>query len=167
MHSVTCHLVHASSIICIAVHVNSCMWYFFRVPPKNEIAESVVALRGHLGMSQQAFATHMNLAIRTIAHYEAERSPQGLVLFRFHRLAARAGRLDLATVFWDAALAELGDVGLENIAAMWSKAETARVAHAAGSAVDFPGVLAEIQGLCLEINPGLGDKEEVKKATLG
>lgn len=47
----------------------------------------------------------------------------------------------------DAAAAELGDIGLEHITAIWSKADAERAAHAEGTAVDFPGVLGEIQEL--------------------
>jgi transcriptional regulator with XRE-family HTH domain len=119
-------------------------------------AEQIRDLRKAVTLTQQQLAVSLGLAVSSVARYESGTKPEPKVLVGLSRLAARAGRLDLATVFWDAALDELGDVGLENIAVIWSKAEAARVAHAAGTAVDFRGVLAEIQGLCVEINPGLG-----------
>jgi hypothetical protein len=57
--------------------------------------------------SQQAFAYRMRTAIRTIARYEANRPPKGLMLAAFLHLAVAAGQPDLAGVFRKALYEEI------------------------------------------------------------
>ncbi len=133
---------------------------------KMSFAEHIRDLRKAITVTQQQLAVKLGLAVSSVARYESGTRPDTNVLVGLSRLAAQSNRLDLARVFWDAA-AELSDIGLEHITAIWSKADAAREAHAEGTPVDFPGVLGEIQGLCVEINPGLGYDAAAKKGKRG
>jgi transcriptional regulator with XRE-family HTH domain len=66
---------------------------------KSEISAAVRALLTALGESQQAYAYRMKTAIRTIARYEANKPPKGLMLAAFLHLAVAAGQPDLGEVF--------------------------------------------------------------------
>ena len=65
----------------------------------SECSAAVRALRVALGESQQAFAYRMKTAIRTIARYETNRPPKGLMLAAFLNVAVTAGESELAGIF--------------------------------------------------------------------
>jgi transcriptional regulator with XRE-family HTH domain len=65
----------------------------------SEVSAAVRALRTALGESQQAFAYRMRTAIRTIARYEVNRPPKGLMLAAFLNVAVTAGESELAGIF--------------------------------------------------------------------
>jgi transcriptional regulator with XRE-family HTH domain len=73
----------------------------------SEVSVAVRALRTAMHESQQAFAYRTKTAIRTIAQYEANRPPKGLMLAAFLHLAMAAGQPDLAGVFRKALYEEI------------------------------------------------------------
>ena len=75
---------------------------------KSDLTASVKALRLALGDTQQAFATRLNAAIRTVARWETVRPPSGASLSKLERLAASNGLPDLERVFGSALADELG-----------------------------------------------------------
>jgi transcriptional regulator with XRE-family HTH domain len=75
---------------------------------KQTVTQAVRELRHALHESQQAFAYRMKTAIRTIARYETVRPPHGKVLAQLEAIALQNGRADLATVFRQTLVSELG-----------------------------------------------------------
>jgi transcriptional regulator with XRE-family HTH domain len=63
------------------------------------ISEAVKEFRSKLGYSQQKFATVMNLALRSVARYEADQIPRRATLEQFSIIAEERGFEDLAGVF--------------------------------------------------------------------
>jgi transcriptional regulator with XRE-family HTH domain len=61
-----------------------------------------------LGLTQQAFAQKMGVAITTIARYETGRPPRGSTLEIFAKLAEESGRSDLAGIFKHLLMLDLG-----------------------------------------------------------
>lgn len=57
---------------------------------------AIKELRTRQGLSQQAFATHMGLAIRSVARYEAGGEPRTAVVHQFIHEAKRIGFTDVA-----------------------------------------------------------------------
>lgn len=137
-----------------------------------DIKAAVKELRKALGDTQQQFAARLKLAISTVVRYELSREPKGAMLIQFHNLAVEQGRQDLAQVFWDAAAAELGQVGIQGVSDIWSKALTVRnrFKHNHATVEDLVQALTDIANMCVEINPALqwqaGDHlEAAKKGT--
>ncbi len=110
-------------------------------------------------LRETAILAHLRLGVRSGARCELGARPETKLLMGPSLLCTESGHPDLAKLFWDPAVEEMGDIGLDRIQAIWSKAGAAREAHADSASVDFPGVLGEIQDLCLEINPGLGERQ--------
>jgi transcriptional regulator with XRE-family HTH domain len=71
------------------------------------VSKAVRELRTALGETQQEFAFRVKTAIRTIARWETVQPPRGDTLKGLAYLAEKSGRLDLATVFDKARVAEL------------------------------------------------------------
>jgi len=61
-----------------------------------ESSEAIKQLRTRQGLSQQAFAVRMGLAIRSVARYEAGGAPRQEVVDQFIQEAQRAGFSDVA-----------------------------------------------------------------------
>jgi len=98
-----------SRVICTDGACQSRSCYILIVPQKNKVAQAMRELRSALGFnSQQAFAQHLGIAIRTVAHYENDRPPRGAALIPFQQLAIKVDRPELANVFWEAVFQELG-----------------------------------------------------------
>jgi transcriptional regulator with XRE-family HTH domain len=72
------------------------------------VSEAVRQLRSTLGLTQQAFAVKLDTALTTIARWETVRSPRGRTLNELARLAEDMDRRDLAGVFREELMAELG-----------------------------------------------------------
>jgi transcriptional regulator with XRE-family HTH domain len=119
------------------------------------IGQAIVDLRTKMEASQQTFAVALGVALNTIARWEAGREPSGASLIQLHQLAIKNQQPELANIFWDAAAAELGQVGIQRVADIYSKAGNALALHYHNEPVDFPSVLQEIKGICTEINPWL------------
>ena len=82
-------------------------------PRKNEtklgeLSQSVKKLREALGQTQQQFAQTARTAITTIARYETGRAPHGRSLVRLAEIASENNLLDVAEIFRNALLKELG-----------------------------------------------------------
>jgi transcriptional regulator with XRE-family HTH domain len=75
----------------------------------------VKELRGAFGMTQQSFAVMLGTALPTIGRYETDRSPKGRILVRFQELADQCGRTDLATIFRQALMKEIGVMLTEEV----------------------------------------------------
>lgn len=69
-----------------------------------DIHQAVKQLRTRLGLSQQVFATRLELSIRAIVHYENDRVPGARPLAQLERFATQHEQVDLAE-FFNAALA--------------------------------------------------------------
>jgi transcriptional regulator with XRE-family HTH domain len=64
------------------------------------VNEAIRELRAALGLSQQALATKLDMALSSIAHYESgRRTPEGTAAVKLYRAAMEAERQDLADVF--------------------------------------------------------------------
>lgn len=74
----------------------------------NPVSAAVVKLREESGLSQQAFSNQLGIAMVTVAKYESGRLPTGKSLTALHRFATAQGRFDLAKIFEDALLTEIG-----------------------------------------------------------
>jgi transcriptional regulator with XRE-family HTH domain len=72
------------------------------------LSEGVRELRRHLGESQQAFSNRLGLSISAVVKYEGGREPTGRALAQLAHTAAEAGRHDLAYLFTQALVRELG-----------------------------------------------------------
>ncbi|MFN7992748.1 MAG: helix-turn-helix transcriptional regulator [Bryobacteraceae bacterium] len=77
---------------------------------KDDLTGAVKALRTKLGDSQQTFANKLGIAIRSVAHYEADRPPRGRTLVQLARLAHEAGLEREADLFHRASREELGAI---------------------------------------------------------
>jgi transcriptional regulator with XRE-family HTH domain len=75
---------------------------------KRSLIDAVKELRSALGLSQQAFATQLDLSIRAVVNYEKDRAPAARALARLERLASVTEHPELARVFRDALGDELG-----------------------------------------------------------
>lgn len=73
-----------------------------------QVAQAVRALREHLGQGQVEYAQALGIGYGTIQGYERKVPPKGWSLFPFLRLAIKVERLDLAKVFLDALVEDLG-----------------------------------------------------------
>jgi transcriptional regulator with XRE-family HTH domain len=71
------------------------------------VPKAVKELRTALGDTQEAFAARMHTVVRTISRWESVRPPKGAVLEQLAKLAIKAKRVDLATIFEKAQAAEL------------------------------------------------------------
>lgn len=74
---------------------------------KKTVAAAVKELRTALGETQEQFAVRMKTVVRTISRWEGNRPPRGDVLRALARLAEKANRPDLATIFEKAHVAEI------------------------------------------------------------
>ena len=72
------------------------------------IHDAVKVLRKALGLSQQAFATELDMSIRAVVNYEKDRAPNAPALARLESLAAEKQHPELASIFGDALATELG-----------------------------------------------------------
>jgi transcriptional regulator with XRE-family HTH domain len=79
------------------------------VRDKPKLTDVVKTLRLRLGDTQQRFATRLGLAIATVVRYETTRPPHGEALSRLYRLAVDNQLHDVAGMFRQALLAELGE----------------------------------------------------------
>jgi transcriptional regulator with XRE-family HTH domain len=77
--------------------------------PSRSLSRAVRQLRQALGESQEQFARRLKTAVRTIARYEGERPPTGLVLARLKQLADTHDLPELAKAFQQAIENQLGD----------------------------------------------------------
>jgi transcriptional regulator with XRE-family HTH domain len=68
---------------------------------QRKIAQAIRDLRGHLQESQQAFSNRLDVSVRTVARYEIDRPPRGIMLLRLAEIAEKAERHDLGRVFKD------------------------------------------------------------------
>lgn len=84
------------------------------------IQNAVRRLRKALGETQEQFAHRLKTAVRTIARYEGERPPTGLVLAQLKQLADANDLQDVANVFHDAILRELGQDHIQNLGEFYS-----------------------------------------------
>lgn len=67
---------------------------------KDPAITALVALRHHLGLTQQRFAVEvMDSAVTTVARWETTFPPRGDVLLRLTTIAEKNDRPDLADVF--------------------------------------------------------------------
>jgi transcriptional regulator with XRE-family HTH domain len=82
----------------------------FVQPPS--FAECLRQLRKQLGLTQQALAVELGLALRTVAHYESDRPPKAPMMIRISRFARSKGLYPLADDFVRVAVASL-DVPIE------------------------------------------------------
>lgn len=71
------------------------------------LPEAVKEFRSRLGYSQQKFATVMNLSIRSVARYEADRAPRQGTLQQFAELAREKGFPDLEQIFTENLIASI------------------------------------------------------------
>jgi len=76
--------------------------------PVGELSQAVKKLREALGQTQQQFAQTLNTAITTIARYETGRTPKGQFLSRLEAVATQNNQIELAKVFRDGLLRQLG-----------------------------------------------------------
>jgi len=120
-----------------------------------QFADPIRALRKQAGLTQQQLANALGLAVSSVARYESGKRPEGKVLVALYRLAAASGYPELAMTFWNAASEEMAPLGIERIGGIWTAAEAAIAAHAAGRAEELAAALRDIQRFCVEINPGL------------
>lgn len=74
----------------------------------DDLVAAVRQLRENLGLSQQAFATKLNLSISAIANYERDRRPTGKALLELQNLSNANRLYDLAALFRDAFSKEVG-----------------------------------------------------------
>lgn len=72
------------------------------------MGEAVVALRKHVGETQQKFATRLDMSISALQNYEQDRTPEPKQLVSFLVIAKALQRDDLASVFRKAFLDQLG-----------------------------------------------------------
>jgi transcriptional regulator with XRE-family HTH domain len=70
-------------------------------------------LRKRLGYTQQSFAADLGLVLRTITHYEKDRTPPPNLINHLAGLAYKHEHKDLFQVFYDAWIGEVG-VSIEN-----------------------------------------------------
>ena len=84
------------------------------------IQTAVRQLRKALGETQEQFAHRLRTAVRTIARYEGDRPPTGLVLAQLKQLADVNDLQDVANVFQDAILEELGQDHIQNLGEFYS-----------------------------------------------
>ena len=75
---------------------------------KVQLIQAVRELRSAMGLTQQQFADEVNTALTTVARWETIRSPRGRTLLDLARLAETVKRPDLAKLFRQQALKELG-----------------------------------------------------------
>ena len=73
------------------------------------LAQAVRQLRLALGETQEAFARRLQTTVRTVARYESTAPRSGLVLTRLAQIAASNRQPELAQVFQDALVAEVGE----------------------------------------------------------
>ena len=109
-------------------------------------------------ISQTEFGQMIGKSLNTIQRYEGLVAPKGAVLIQLHQWAIKQDRQDLAKVFWDAAAKELGQVGIERVDDIWSKALNTRnmFVHSKEPKVeDLLQALTDIANICVEINPVL------------
>lgn len=78
----------------------------------SSFADCLRELRKQLGLTQQALAVELGLALRTVAHYESDRPPKAPMMIRISRFARSKGLYALADDFVRVAVASL-DVPIE------------------------------------------------------
>ena len=84
------------------------------------IQDAVRQVRKALGETQEQFARRLRTVVRTIARYEGDRPPTGLVLAQLKQLADANGLPDVAHVFEDAIIRELGQDHIQNLGEFYS-----------------------------------------------
>lgn len=72
---------------------------------KHPLSVALVALRKHLGETQQQFANRLGVAVTTVARYETSNPPRGPVLEKLMKIALDAEMEDVSRMFERAALA--------------------------------------------------------------
>lgn len=139
------------------MHVNGFLCYFLFVPPKNDIAIAIRALRTHLGLSQQQFSDRIGVTLRTVAHYENDRPPADpRTTKRIYEMCIEANRFDLADVFFRKySPDELFSIE-DNIILIWLQTMDLRLRlHRNERLEDLESVLLRIQYYCTQALPGL------------
>jgi transcriptional regulator with XRE-family HTH domain len=81
---------------------------------------AVRQLRKGLGETQEKFAHRLGTAVRTIARYEGERPPTGLVLEQLKQLANAYNLPEVASVFQEAITRELGQDHIQSVGEFYS-----------------------------------------------
>src|SRR4051794_24064080 len=71
------------------------------------VHSAVRTLRSEVGLSQQAFANKLGLAVRTIANYEKDRVPHAVHLAALAELSREINNVYLARVFEDVLAVQL------------------------------------------------------------
>jgi len=80
--------------------------------------EALCELRRRLGYTQQEFAHHASIAIRSLAGWEAGRTPSLAMLFHLVKLARKTRDHDLAKAFYSDAAASIGPKNIKLILEM-------------------------------------------------
>ena len=80
-----------------------------------QIRTALRELRSRLGKTQTEFADYIGKSYPMVRVYESERTPQGLTLAQFISLASSHGYTDLAAVFSNALLEDLGQETVDAI----------------------------------------------------
>ena len=84
------------------------------------IQSAVRQLRKALGETQEQFAHRLRTAVRTIARYEGDRPPTGLVLEQLKQLADAYNLPEVASVFQQAIVRELGQDHIQSVGEFYS-----------------------------------------------
>lgn len=70
--------------------------------------QAVKALRAHTGEGLQKFTTRLGVSMTSLVKYEKGRCPTGRVLIALAMVAQSVGRADLAALFVERFVAEMG-----------------------------------------------------------
>ena len=115
-------------------------------------SDAVREVRAALGMTQQAFANHMQVALTTIARYETGRAPTGVILRKLAEVAEQNGRPDLGNIFRRHLMLQLGSAlgrrfreDLELYRRSYSETDITRVEE----------IRAELAGMMERLEPAL------------
>jgi transcriptional regulator with XRE-family HTH domain len=87
---------------------------------QKSLQTAVRQLRKALGETQEKFAHRLGTAVRTIARYEGERPPTGLVLEQLKQLADANNLPEVARVFQEALTRELGQDHIQSVGEFYS-----------------------------------------------
>ena len=87
---------------------------------QKSLQTAVRQLRKALGETQEQFAHRLGTAVRTIARYEGERPPTGLVLEQLKQLADAYNLPEVASVFQEAITRELGQDHIQSVGEFYS-----------------------------------------------
>jgi DNA-binding transcriptional regulator YiaG len=120
------------------------------VVPQKTTKDAMRELRERLGMTQQRFAHEMDMAIRTVAHYESDRTPKPSQLARFAHLAEEKGWHDIATIFNNALISTLGLSARNSVIAM-GRLETA-IGDISSLLIKHPELAAELSVIHLNVH---------------